>query len=67
MSQIVIDHDDVAHTYHVIGVVKDGEFRISGPWDSMEIAEAHAKQVIGLFEEAAAEIVAQSKRRIVLA
>ena len=67
MSQIVIDHDDVAQTYHVIGVVKDGEFRISGPWESQETAEAHAKQVIGLFEEAADEIVTQSKRRIILA
>ena len=67
MAKIVIDYDTDTKQHVVIGVTKAGEFQISGPWPSQAEAEAHGKLLIGLFEEAAAEIVAASKNRIILA
>ncbi len=67
MAKIVIDYDTETSQHMVIGVTSTGEFPINGPWPSQVEAEAQAKRLIGLFDEAAADIVASSKRRIILA
>jgi hypothetical protein len=67
LASVVIDHDTETGQYLVVGVTKAGEFPISGPWASMEKAEGHAKLIISLFNESAAEIIAESKKRIILA
>jgi hypothetical protein len=67
VAKIVVDYDTETKGHTVIGVTSAGEFPISGPWSSQEKAEEHAKLLIGLFNEAANEIIAESKRRIILA
>jgi hypothetical protein len=67
MAKVVIDFDTETGDHFVVGETKAGEFPISGPWKTMEQAKHHADQIISLFNEAAAEIVAESKKRIILA
>jgi hypothetical protein len=67
MAKVVIDFDTDKNEYLVMGVSSKGEFPISGPWKTMENAKHHATLIIGLFNEAAAEIIAESKKRVILA
>ena len=67
MGSINVDYDTDTKLYSVTGSSKAGEFVISGPWTTRELAEAHAQKIIGIFNEAATEIIADSKRRIILA
>lgn len=68
MGSIAVDHDSNTGQYTVVGVSKAGEFVISGPWTTRKLAEQHAQLIIGVFNEAAQEIIEQSKAgKIILA
>ena len=67
MGSIVVDQDTETGHYTVCGVSKAGEFVISGPWTKRELAEAHAQRIIGVFNEAAQEIIENAKRPMIVA
>jgi hypothetical protein len=67
LGKICVDHDSETNHYTVVGVSKAGEFVISGPWSKRELAEEHAQKIIGVFNEAAMEILEQAGRKIILA
>ena len=67
MGSINVDYDTETKMYSVTGTSKAGEFMISGPWMTRELAEGHAQKIIAVFNEAAQDIIAQSKKSIILA
>lgn len=67
MAKVCVDYDTDTKTYAVVGISKAGEFLISGPWKTKELAEGHAQLIIGIFNEAAQDIIEASKRPILYA
>ena len=67
MASINVDYDTETKLYTVVGEYKGEEFVISGPWTSEVLAKTHAEKIVGIFNEEANKIIAESKKRIILA
>ncbi len=64
MGSIVIDMDTKDGLYTVVGVLKNEEFVISGPWSTRDLAESHAEKIVSILNEAVQEMA--SKKPIIL-